>query len=78
MFLQQPGLVVKTPSSYGGGVVDETVEQGTWVNADPMKGRLVCNIGESKRSGASPRVWRRCADASVIGNSVGGLVEWAV
>ena len=47
MFLQQPGLLVKTPNSYG-GTTDEAVEQGTWINADPIKGCLVCNIGESK------------------------------
>jgi len=45
VFLQQPGLVVRTPNSYG-GTVDETVEAGTWVNADPVKGCIVCNIGE--------------------------------
>jgi len=45
VFLQQPGLLVKSPGSYG-GVIDETVEQGTWINADPVKGCVVCNIGE--------------------------------
>jgi len=45
VFLQQPGLVVKTPISYG-GAIDEAVEQGTWINADPIKGCIVCNIGE--------------------------------
>ncbi|KAF9783446.1 Clavaminate synthase-like protein [Thelephora terrestris] len=46
VFLQQPGLVVKTLPPYGGGLADEAVEEGTWVNADPIKGCLVCNIGE--------------------------------
>jgi len=45
VFLQQPGLLVKSPGSHG-GVVDEAVEQGTWINADPLKGCIVCNIGE--------------------------------
>lgn len=49
VFLQQPGLVVTTPSSYGGSI-DEAVEQGAWINADPVKGCIVCNIGESKWS----------------------------
>ena len=47
MFLQQPGLLVKSPVSYGGSI-DEAVEQGIWINADPIKGCIVCNIGESK------------------------------
>ena len=47
MFLQQPGLLVKSPVSYG-GTTDEAVEQGVWINADPIKGCVVCNIGESK------------------------------
>lgn len=46
VFLQQPGLVVKTPNAYG-GTLDEAVEQGAWINADPVKGCIVCNIGES-------------------------------
>jgi len=50
VFLQQPGLVVKTPISHG-GVVDEAVEQGAWINADPIRGCVVCNIGESECSG---------------------------
>jgi isopenicillin N synthase-like dioxygenase len=51
VFLQRPGLLVKTPGS-SGGVADEVVEQGaTWINADPMKGCVVCNIGESECSG---------------------------
>ena len=49
MFLQQPGLLVKSPVSYG-GTTDEAVEQGVWINADPIKGCVVCNIGESKYS----------------------------
>jgi isopenicillin N synthase-like dioxygenase len=49
VFLQEPGLVVKTPGSHG-GAIDEAVEEGVWINADPVKGCLVCNIGESKRS----------------------------
>jgi len=47
VFLQQPGLLVKAPTSYG-GYTDEAVEQGTWINADPIEGCIVCNIGESK------------------------------
>ena len=50
VFLQQPGLLVKTPSS--GGVTDEVVEEGAWINADPVKGCVVCNIGESECSGS--------------------------
>ena len=51
VFLQQPGQLVKTPSSFG-GATDEAVEQGTWINADPIKGCVVCNIGESECSGS--------------------------
>ena len=49
MFLQQPGLVVTMPPSYG-GPADQAVEQGVWINVDPIKGCVVCNIGESKWS----------------------------
>jgi isopenicillin N synthase-like dioxygenase len=56
MFLQQPGLVVKTPASCGGST-GEAVEQGTWVNADPVKGCLLCNIGESMWFGDIVGVW---------------------
>ena len=49
MFLQQPGLVVKKANPYG-GTIDEAVEAGAWISADPVKGCLVCNIGESEWS----------------------------
>lgn len=49
VFLQEPGLVVKTPGLFG-GATDEAVEAGAWIDADPVKGCLVCNIGESEWS----------------------------
>jgi len=63
VFLQQPGLLVKTSSSSGGGVTGEAVEQGTWINADPIRGCVVCNIGESK---SSMNIAQRCGDGRLI------------
>jgi len=42
VFLRQPGLLVKNDAIPG----DEEVENGVWINADPMPGCVVCNIGE--------------------------------
>jgi hypothetical protein len=44
VFLRQPGLLVKNDNQF----YDERVEDGVWINADPMPGCVVCNIGESK------------------------------
>jgi isopenicillin N synthase-like dioxygenase len=70
VFLQQPGLLVKTPSPYGGGATDEAVEQGTWINADPIKGCVVCNIGESERSENIAERW--------YSDTLGSTIVWEV
>lgn len=64
MFLQQPGLLVKTPASHG-GAADEAVEQGVWINADPIKGCIVCNVGESE-----------CSENIAQGGRDGILILW--
>ena len=46
VFYQQPGALDRTLDSCG-GIPDEATEQGIWINADPVKGCLVCNVGES-------------------------------
>jgi len=42
VFIRQPGLLVKDDNGFG----DEHVEDGVWIDADPMPGCVVCNIGE--------------------------------
>jgi len=39
VFLRQSGLLIKDDGN-------EEVENGVWINADPMPGCVVCNIGE--------------------------------
>ncbi|KAI0078271.1 Clavaminate synthase-like protein [Panus rudis PR-1116 ss-1] len=43
VFLQDPGLVVQMNSELP---PEEGVEEGSWINADPIPGCVVCNIGE--------------------------------
>ncbi|KAI0712195.1 Clavaminate synthase-like protein [Earliella scabrosa] len=44
VFLNQPGLVVETDSSLP---AEHGIEEaGCWINADPIPGCVVCNIGE--------------------------------
>jgi isopenicillin N synthase-like dioxygenase len=42
--MKQPGLLVKDSDTLG----ENVVENGVWINADPIPGCVVCNIGESK------------------------------
>ncbi|CAL1713249.1 unnamed protein product [Somion occarium] len=44
VFLQEKGLLVETSDE--GPVPEEGVEEGSWINADPVPGCIVCNIGE--------------------------------
>ncbi|EMD39973.1 hypothetical protein CERSUDRAFT_112209 [Gelatoporia subvermispora B] len=44
VFVRQAGLVVRKQSPLG--PPEEYVEEGAWVNADPIPGCVVCNIGE--------------------------------
>ncbi|OBZ71720.1 hypothetical protein A0H81_08331 [Grifola frondosa] len=46
VFLPQPGLVVQNPQSLSNIPKEEGVEEGMWINADPLPGCVVCNIGE--------------------------------
>lgn len=80
MFLQQPGLIVKAPFPYrGDGTIDEVVEQGTWINADPLRGCILCNIGESEWSMfCCGREEGLPINFFVVRHSVGDLVEWIV
>ncbi|KAI0648083.1 Clavaminate synthase-like protein [Trametes meyenii] len=43
VFLNQPGLVVDKPGTLP---PEQGVEEGSWINADPIPGCVVCNIGE--------------------------------
>ncbi|OCH91861.1 Clavaminate synthase-like protein, partial [Obba rivulosa] len=44
VFVRQPGLIVRKQTPLG--PPDDFVEDGVWVNADPIPGCVVCNIGE--------------------------------
>jgi len=43
VFLKQKGLLVRDPSD---PTSQEHVEDGVWINADPLPGCIVCNLGE--------------------------------
>ncbi|KAI0785258.1 Clavaminate synthase-like protein [Abortiporus biennis] len=43
VFLRDPGLLVDTDFE---APAEEAVEEGVWINADPIPGCIVCNIGE--------------------------------
>lgn len=43
VFLPTPGLIVKTSAD---APAEEGVEEGVWINADPIPGYIICNIGE--------------------------------
>ncbi|KAJ3526073.1 hypothetical protein NM688_g8305 [Phlebia brevispora] len=43
VFLREPGLVIQATPGLPPG---ETVEEGTWIKADPIPGCVVCNIGD--------------------------------
>ncbi|TCD63681.1 hypothetical protein EIP91_005125 [Steccherinum ochraceum] len=43
VFLRQPGHLIRKDS---GPLSEDGVEAGTWINADPLPGCIVCNIGE--------------------------------
>lgn len=53
MFLRKRGHVAEAvgglPDEHGG-------EEGLWINADPIPGCIVCNIGESKLIGIPERL----------------------
>jgi len=42
VFVRQPGLLVKDDAR----LPNERVQDGVWINADPIPGCIVCNIGE--------------------------------
>jgi hypothetical protein len=45
VFLQRNFLAVENPSTV---ILQDGVEEGIWVNVDPIPGCIVCNIGESQ------------------------------
>jgi len=45
VFLRRPGLTVQPDQS--GLPAEHGAEEGVWINADPIPGCVVCNIGES-------------------------------
>lgn len=46
VFVNKPGLVAETDNSLP---TEHSIEQeGCWINADPIPGCVVCNIGESQ------------------------------
>ena len=47
VFLNRPG---ESQSGITGLPSEEGLESGIWINADPIPGCVVCNIGESKLS----------------------------
>jgi hypothetical protein len=46
VFLQRRSPAVENPSTVT--LQDGSVEEGTWVNVNPIPGCIVCNIGESQ------------------------------
>lgn len=71
VFLRSPG----EPVSISNGLPPEQgTEKGTWINADPIPGCVVCNIGESKCSYFHNNIHPE----ETYPISVGDLVEWAV
>ena len=66
VFLRRPG----TKSLISGDLpAEEGDQEGMWINADPIPGCVVCNIGESKCS----KVFRHPTGISLVPNSVGDL-----
>ena len=51
VFLKRPGA---TDNHNPGLPVEQGQEEGIWINADPMPGCVVCNIGESECLGCVP------------------------
>ena len=45
VFLQQQFSAAENPSTV---ILQDSVEEGIWVNVDPIPGCIVCNIGESQ------------------------------
>lgn len=45
VFLRQPGAISTDTT---GLPMEQGDEQGAWINADPIPGCVVCNIGESE------------------------------
>jgi hypothetical protein len=45
VFLQRQLPAVENPSTV---ILQDGIEEGTWVNVDPIPGCIVCNIGESQ------------------------------
>ena len=82
VFLSRPG---ESQSNITGLPSEQGHEQGIWINADPIPGCVVCNIGESKfhtlflvmsaepfqcgKSGQTVCIDRRCTVSST-----GGLI----
>ncbi|THH27988.1 hypothetical protein EUX98_g6201 [Antrodiella citrinella] len=46
VWFRQPGYLVKSDANFPEAVGEDGVEEGTWINADPLPGCIVCNIGE--------------------------------
>lgn len=55
VFLKRPGA---TDNHNSGLPAEQGQEEGIWINADPIPGCVVCNIGESECLG--------CVSASVL------------
>ena len=69
VFLQRQFPAAENPSTV---TLQGGVEEGTWVNVDPIPGAIVCNIGESQSVTES----RLVSASNLLYHSVGGLDEW--
>ena len=54
VFLQRQFSAVENPSTV---ILQDGVEEGIWVNVDPIPGCIVCNIGESQWATKSPLIF---------------------
>ena len=57
---------------------EEGTERGVWINADPLPGCVVCNIGESEFFWAFELTLLKIERELIVDTSVGSLGEWIV